>query len=53
MYNLLDYSDNYSKASGNLWECYSDKSNNEANNDIEIAAPLKYLSNFGELLKCQ
>ena len=22
MYNLIEYSDNYSKTSGNLWQCY-------------------------------
>ena len=24
MYNLLEYSDNYSKRSGNFWQCYRD-----------------------------
>ena len=26
MCNLIAYSDNYSKTSGNLWHCYRDKS---------------------------
>ena len=25
MYNLIEYSDAYSKASGSLWQCYRDK----------------------------
>ena len=27
MYNLIKYSDNYSKFFGNLWKCYRDKRN--------------------------
>ena len=26
MYNLIEYSDNYSKASGSLWQYYRDES---------------------------
>ena len=26
MYNLIEYSDNYSKTSRGLWQCYKDKS---------------------------
>ena len=25
MYNLIRYSNNYSKTSGNLWQCYRDE----------------------------
>ena len=28
MYNLIEYSDNYSKTSGGLWKYYNDKPNN-------------------------
>ena len=28
MYNLIEYSDNYSKTSGSLWQCYKDDPNN-------------------------
>ena len=28
MYNLIEYSDNYSKTSGNLWQYYKDDPNN-------------------------
>ena len=31
MYNLLEYSDNYSKTSGSLWNYYRDEENNSAN----------------------
>ena len=27
MYNLIEYSDNYSKTSGCLWQCYKDETN--------------------------
>ena len=27
MYNLIEYSDNYSKTSGSLWQCYKDDPN--------------------------
>ena len=67
MYNLIEYSDNYSKTSGSLWQYYKDYPNNDLANseslkykvkitgkspddgdtkDVEITAPLKYLSNF-------
>ena len=31
MYNLLEYSDNYSKTSGSLWNYYRDEINDTAN----------------------
>ena len=71
MYNLLEYSDNYSKTSGSLWQYYKDDPNdnlaksfkskvkitgktpnNGNTKDVEVIAPLKYLSNFGEHLRC-
>ena len=33
MYNLLEYSDNYSMTSGSLWNYYRDEINDFANND--------------------
>ena len=27
LYNLIEYSNNYAKASGNLWQCYKDDPN--------------------------
>ena len=73
MYNLIEYTDNYSKTSGSLWKYYKDDPNENITqsesfrskikitgkspadgntNNVEIIVPLKYLSNFGELLKC-
>ena len=72
MYNLIEYSDNYAKISGNLWQYYRDEPNdnledsesfeykikitgktpNNCNEkDVEIMAPLKYLSNFWRTLE--
>ena len=72
MYNLIEYSDNYSKTSGSLWQYCKDYPNDNIANsesvkskikvtrktpddgntkDVEITVSLKYLSNFGELLK--
>ena len=66
MYNLIAYSDNYSKTSGTLWQYYRDEPNAHLTDsesfkskikitvntpadcntkDVEIAVPLKYLSN--------
>ena len=28
IYNLIEFSDNYSKTSGRLWQCYKDDPNN-------------------------
>ena len=83
MYNLIEYSDNYSKTPGSLWQhCkeipavnnagniidftatnttdsfkFKTKITGQTNNDggiddVEIMVSIKYLSNFGELLKC-
>ena len=80
LYNLLEYSKNYRKTSGSLWNYYRDEpnggavgninysiknsksfdyktsitgkleGNNVENDDVEIAVPLKYLSNFWRTL---
>ena len=79
MYNLLEYSKNYLKTSGSLWNYYRDEPNsgaewgvdysiknsksfhyktsitgklrdNNRTRDVEIAVPLKYLSNFWRIL---
>ena len=34
VYNLIEYSDNYSKTSGSLWKCYRDEPS--VNDDIVI-----------------
>ena len=72
MYKLIEYSDNYSKTSGRLWQYYEDDPNDNIENsesfknkikitgktpnngntkDVEIIAPLKYLSNFWRTLE--
>ena len=81
MYNLIEYSDNYSKTSGSLWKYTKDipavdsnnaivnftnnnltdsfnfkvkmtgQTGNNGTKNIEIMAPLKYLSNFWRTLE--
>ena len=77
MYNLIEYSDNYSDTSGSLWQFKRDEIINNANvtndnnassskykanligntensgrkNEVKIAVPLKYLSNFWRSLE--
>ena len=72
MYNLIEYSDNYAKTTGSLWQYYKDEPNdsladsesfkskikitgktpdNGNEKDVEIMAPLKYLSNFWRTLE--
>ena len=58
MYSLIEYSDNYSKACGSLWQYYKDESfkskikisrkppNNCNTKNVEIIVSLKSLSNF-------
>ena len=59
VYNLIEYSDNYLKISGSLWQYYRDEPNDNLVDSesykSKIMVPLKYLSNFWrtlELLKC-
>ena len=76
MYNLIEYSDNYSDTSGSLWQFKRDETEEDVGltlntnhipnnsspfkykssfitnrNDVNIAVPLKYLSNFWRSLK--
>ena len=77
MYNLVEYSDNYSDTSGSLWKFKRDEiiinadvtndnnalsfkykaniigntGNNGRKNEVKIAVPLKYLSNFWRSLE--
>ena len=77
MYNLIEYSDNYSDTSGSLWQFKRDEITNNADvtnddnassfkykasiigdtrdngtkNEVKIAVPLKYLSNFWRSLE--
>ena len=49
MYNVIEYSVNYSKTSGSLWQ-YCKNIPGETDN-VEIMVPLKYLGNFRRILE--
>ena len=66
MYNLIEYSDNYAKTTGSLWQyCkdgnttdsfnfkvkITDRTGNNGTKDVEIMVLLKYLSNFWRTLE--
>ena len=72
MYNLIEYSNNYLKLSGSMWQYYIDDPNDNITQsesfkykikitvktlavgnakNVEIAVPLKYLSNFWRTLE--
>ena len=59
MYNLIEYSKNYRKKTGSLWNYYRDELTDDRNNnsfpnkdvinsdsEVEIAVPLRYPRNF-------
>ena len=48
MYNLLEYSKNYRKTTGSLWDYYG--TYKVGKNETEIVVPLKHLSNFWRTL---
>ena len=41
MYNLIEYSDNYSKASGSLWQYYKDDPNDNISDSKSIKSKVK------------
>ena len=41
MYNLVEYSDNYSKTSGNLWQYYKDDPNDNLTNSESFKSKVK------------
>ena len=45
MYNLLEYSNNYSKASGNLWQYYRDEPNDNVANSESFRSKIKIIGN--------
>ena len=62
MHNLIEYSDNYSKRSGSLWQHYyydsfnfkakiTGQTDDDGKMNAEIMVPLKYLSNFCRTLE--
>ena len=52
VYNLIEYSDNYSKTSGSLWQhCKEIPAVNNAGNIVDSKVPLKCLSDFWRTLE--
>ena len=41
MYNLIEYSDNYAKASGSLWQYYRDEPNDNLENSESFKSKIK------------
>ena len=41
MYNLIEYSDNYSKTSGSLWQYYKDEPNNNMTDSESFKSKVK------------
>ena len=41
MYNLIEYSDNYSKTSGNLWQYYKDEPNDNLTDSESFKSKIK------------
>ena len=52
MYNLIEYSNSYSKASGILWQYYKDEANDNLTDSESLKSNIKITVIFGELLKC-
>ena len=45
MYNLIEYSDNYSKTSGSLWKYYRDNLNNNLRDSQSFKSKMKIIRN--------
>ena len=45
LYNLIEYSDNYSKASGSLWQYYKDEPNDNLANSESFKSKVKITGN--------
>ena len=45
MYNLIEYSDNYSKTSGSLWQYYKDEPNNNLTDSESFKSKIKITGN--------
>ena len=46
MYNLIEYSGNYSDTTGSLWQCKRDEIDNNAKVNITGSSSFKYKSNI-------
>ena len=53
MYSLIEYSDDYSDASGSIWQFKRDEIEGDVTNrnGVKVALPLKHLSNFWRSLE--
>ena len=45
MFNLIQYSDNYSKTSGTLWQYYRDERNNNLTDSESLKFKIKIIGN--------
>ena len=45
MYNLIEYSDNYSKTSGSLWQYFKDEPNDNLTDSESLKSEIKITSN--------
>ena len=45
MYNLIEYSNNYSKTSGNLWQHYRDEANDDITESESFKSKIKITRN--------
>ena len=52
MYNLIDYSNNYSKTSGSLWQYYRDKPNDNIANFESLKAKITEKTPDNDNKKC-
>ena len=50
MYNLIEYSDNYSDPSGNLWQFKRDEQNMNDNNIADVTTMVHHLLNTNQVL---
>ena len=48
MYNLLEYTNNYSKSSGNLWQYYRDEPNDNVANSESFRSKIKIIGNTSD-----
>ena len=48
MYNLLEYSNNYSKSPGNLWQYYRDEPNDNVANSESFRSKIKIIGNTSD-----
>ena len=50
MYNLIEYSDNYSKTSGSLWQYFKDEPNDNLTDSESLKSEIEITSNAPAVL---